>query len=430
MTAFHRRLTVYSAGGPFLDGYVLGIVGIALTQLTPAWQLSGVWQGLLAAAALIGMFAGGLVGGYVTDRIGRQVMYTLDLILIVVCSVAQFFADGPVWLLIARLVTGVAIGADYPIATALQAEFAPRAKRGSLLGWLTAMWAAGNVAAYLIGDAIAQFGPDSWRWMLLSPAVPALILVMARWGTPESPRWLASRGRTDEARSALVKALGPGVELPDHMAEPDHAGLRDLTGKPYLRRTIFIAIFWTCSIWPIYAIYAFGPAMLEAFRLNSPGQSTVGSAMIGVLFLIGCVVATLFANRIGRRRLLIVPFTIATIALLALGIWPDAPTVVIALMFTTYAIAIGSPTIMQWIYPNELFPTAIRATAVGIGTAISRVGAALGTFLTPLLLAHTGIGPTMLIAGIISAVGVVASIVMAPETRGRDLHHASGADGT
>lgn len=215
------------------------------------------------------------------------------------------------------------------------------------------------------------------------------------------------------------------MDLADLPEEPGHARLRALVGGPYLRRTLFVAIFWTCSIWPSYAIYAFGPAMLAAFRLDRPGEADIGSAAIGLLFPLGCVAATLAANRIGRRRLLIAPFAVATIALLALGLLPDAPVAVIAVLFTVYAIAIGGPTIMQWIYPNELFPTNVRATAVGIGTAVSRIGAALGTFLTPILLDHAGIGTTMLVAGVISAVGVVVSIALAPETRGRSLHDAS-----
>lgn len=182
---------------------------------TPAWHLSGAWQGMLGASALIGLFAGGMLGGYVTDRIGRTTMYTFDLLLVAACSVAQFFATGPVMLLAMRFVLGIAIGADYPIATSLLAEFAPRRKRGSLLGWLTAMWAAGNAAAYLAGEALKHLGPDGWRWMLLSPAVFAIVLVLARWGTPESPRWLAARARHDEARAALQKVFDPHVEVTD-----------------------------------------------------------------------------------------------------------------------------------------------------------------------------------------------------------------------
>ncbi len=425
LTWFHRRLTLYSAGGPLLDGYVLGIIGLALTQVVPLWGLNSLWQGLLAASALLGMFLGGLVFGYVTDIVGRQAMYTIDLAMIVIGSAAQFFVDGPVWLLILRFVVGLAIGADYPIATSLLAEFTPRRHRGSMLGWLTTMWAAGNTIAYLVGEALLQLGPDAWRWMLLSPAIPAAVLMVARFGTPESPRWLLSKGRTEEAKAALRKALGPDAELDDLPAEPGQTSLRGLISKGYLRRTVFVAVFWACSLWPVYAIYAFGPALLSALNLDDPRQANLGSAAIGVVFLAGCVIATLVANRLNRRTLLIWPFAVATVALLLLGLMPTAPISVIATLFVLYALAIGGPTILQWIYPNELFPTAIRATAVGLGTTVSRIGAGIGTFVTPILLEHMGIGATMLLAGLICVIGLIVSVLMAPETRHHDLHQAS-----
>ena len=428
LTRFHRKLTVYSAGGPLLDGYVLGIIGLALTQITPQWQLGPSWQGALGASALIGLFLGGLLGGYITDLIGRQVMYTLDLSLVVVCSVAQFFVAGPWWLLVLRLLVGVAVGADYPIATSLLAEFAPRRHRGSMLGWLTVMWAVGNAVAYLVGDALLALGPDAWRWMLLSPAVPAALLMLGRLGTPESPRWLLSKGRVAEAQAALAKALGPDARL-DDLGEPEApTSLRSLGQGVYLRRTVFVAVFWTCSIWPIYAIYAFGPAMLTAFGLTGEGADTLGSAAIGLLFIVGCVAATLLANRWPRRRLLIGPFAVSTAALLLLGVFPTAPVPVIVVLFTVYAVAVGGPTILQWVYPNELFPTNVRATAVGLGTTVSRIGAALGTFVTPLLLAGAGIGPTMLLAGAVSAIGVLVCVLMAPETRAGSLAEVSRAE--
>jgi putative MFS transporter len=263
--------------------------------------------------------------------------------------------------------------------------------------------------------------------MLLSPAIPAVALVFARWGTPESPRWLASQGRIDEANAALQKVFGPTAKLddiPDDEAKP--ATLGSLMRGVYLRRMIFISVFWTCSILPIYAIYAFGPAMIDAFGLGEPGQANLGEAGIGLLFLLGCLAATLLANRLNRRTLLIWPFAISTVALLGLGLAGTASTLTIAVLFSVYAVAIGGPTILQWVYPNELFPTEIRATAVGLGTSISRIGAALGTFLTPIGLQTFGIGTTLLIAAAISATGVIVSYFMAPETRNKSLSETSG----
>ncbi|MFD0552550.1 MFS transporter [Streptomyces rectiviolaceus] len=90
-------------------------------------------------------------------------------------------------MLVLRVLLGVTIGADYPIASSLLAEFAPRRSRPRLIGLQTIMWSAGNATAYLVGDALLRLGPDAWRWILVSPAVPALALAFLRAGTPESP---------------------------------------------------------------------------------------------------------------------------------------------------------------------------------------------------------------------------------------------------
>lgn len=434
VTWFHRRLTVYSAGGPFLDGYALAIIGVALAQLAPTWHLNAVAQGIMAASALIGLLVGGLIGGYATDRFGRTLIYMLDLLLVALTCVAQFFVQDPVALTILRFVMGIAIGADYPVATSLLAEFVPRRKRGSLLGWLTTMWAAGSAVAYIVGGLLQQIGPDAWRWMLLSPAIPAVILVAARRGTPESPRWLLAHGKREKAEAALHRAFGPDATLESiedefntaHATAVDGQGSIAVLRQPrYRRRLVFVVVFWTCSILPIYAIYSFAPALMSGFHLTDTRSGTVSDGAIGVLFLIGCVVATLLANRFRRRSMLIPPFIVATLGLLGLGLFPTAPAAVIVVLFAVYAIAIGGPTILQWIYPNELFPTHVRATAVGIGTAVSRVGAAAGTFLTPILLGSIGVGPTMLIAVVISIIGIVVSVAMAPETGGKPLLDAA-----
>src|SRR4051812_45493306 len=100
LSAFHKRLALFSLGGPFLDGYVLSIIGVALVQITPQFGLSGTVEGLVGASALIGIFLGAFVGGWLTDRFGRQLLFTIDLIALIVFSVAQFFVEGAFMLIL------------------------------------------------------------------------------------------------------------------------------------------------------------------------------------------------------------------------------------------------------------------------------------------------------------------------------------------
>src|ERR1700743_1603728 len=107
-TAFHRRIAVYSCGGPFCDGYILGIIAAALGPLSNEIGLSVGWQGLVGAASLLGLFVGGLVFGSLTDLLGRRVMYSADLLVLVVASAAQFWVHDRVSLLVLRFVLGLA----------------------------------------------------------------------------------------------------------------------------------------------------------------------------------------------------------------------------------------------------------------------------------------------------------------------------------
>ncbi|WP_077487825.1 MFS transporter [Sinomonas mesophila] len=420
LSSFHKKLALYSSGGPFVDGYILSIIGVAMIQITPQFNLSASEQGLVGAAALVGIFFGAFLGGWLTDKFGRHVLFTVDLIALVVCSIVQAFVADAFWLIILRLLIGAAVGADYPIATSLLAEFTPSRWRGPLLGAFTTMWFVGAAVAYIVGQFLLTF-EDGWRWMLASSAIPALIIVLLRMGTPESPRWLAKVGRHEEANEVLAKVYGPHVTLADLPEESGkNVSVGELLKSGYGKRMAFITIFWTCSIVPLFAVYAFGPAILEALKLGGD-LAHIGSAAITVLFLVGCLVAVFLVNRMGRRPLLIHSFLWSGLALLALGLFPEANNWVIMAFFAAYAVFIGGTQIMQWVYPNELFPTEVRGSAVGLASSLSRIGAAVGTYLVPVALVSLGIGPTMVIAAVVTLLGVAVSMAWAPETRGLTL---------
>ncbi|QSE92632.1 MFS transporter [Rhodococcus pseudokoreensis] len=427
LSTFHKKLAVFSSGGPFLDGYALSIIGVAMVQISGQWNLSSAEQGLIAASTLIGILLGAFAGGWLTDRFGREVLFTLDLVAIIACSVAQFFVEGVVWLIVLRLLLGMAVGADYPIATSLMTEFAPRKYRGPLLGAFVTMWFVGAAAAYVVGEVLARTaGDDAWRWMLASAALPAVLICVARVGTPESPRWLVSKGKIDKANEVLLKVYGPGVTVADLPAEEEtNVGVKELLRSGYGKRMAFITLFWTCSVVPLFAVYAFAPAILGALKLEGDAAH-IGSAAITILFMVGCIVALLLVNRMGRRPLLIHSFVWSGLALLLLGLFPGAPSAIIMVLFAAYAVLIGGSQILQWVYPNELFPTEVRGSAVGLASSLSRIGAAIGTFLVPLSLTSLGIGVTMLIAAGVTLFGAVISQMWAPETRGLSLSESAG----
>jgi MFS transporter, putative metabolite transport protein len=421
LNKFHKRLAFYSGGGAFLDGYILSIVGVALIQATVRLRLSTSWQGLIGASALIGMFFGGFIGGWLTDKFGRQILYTLDLIVIALCSVAQFWVESAMSLFLLRLLIGAAVGADYPIASSLLAEFAPKRSRGPLLGGLIAMWFAGAAVAYIVGELLHRTGPDGWRAMLVSPAIPAMAFVIMRHGAPESPRWLTQKGRFAEADAVMKRVYGEeATYLPPLGYEDEKIHIRLLLRPGYGTRMLFITTFWTCSVIPVFAVYAFGPKILGTLGLSGT-MSILGTVFITLLFLVGCVVSLFVINRLGRRMLALHSFLWSSLALLLLAFFHDRSPMMILVLSSAYAISTGGTQILQWVYPNELFPTKIRGTAVGLASSLSRIGAATGTYLVPVSLDTLGIRVTMFIAAGITLLGFAICLRAAPETRTLDL---------
>ncbi|POX48514.1 MFS transporter [Streptomyces sp. Ru71] len=436
LSRFHRKLTWACAGGPFLDGYLLSIIGVALVGMSNELNLTTGDESLIGAAALVGIFVGGLFFGAVTDKLGREAMYTIDLAVLVGGSVLSVFATETWQFVVLRFVLGMAIGADYPIATSLLAEWVPNRHRGRLLGVLILAWYVGAAAAYVVGYVMAELGgAGTWRWMLASGAVLSGVILLMRIGTPESPLWLVNKGRTADAQRAIQKALGRTVPIGQLVAAAEaeqserHSRFRDLFQGAYLRRTLFCGLFYMCQITPMFALYTFGPAILGSFGLGEGNSSNLGSALISVVFVLGCIPALRLVDRVGRRPVIVWSFALMVIPLAVLGGGSALPIAVVVACFCAYALFSGGPTVLEWTYPNELFPTGIRATAGGVATSISRIGAAAGTYLLPISLDRLGIGTTMLIGAGITLVGWLVSVAWAEETRGRTLAETSALPG-
>ncbi|QKZ04479.1 MFS transporter [Pseudomonas eucalypticola] len=427
LNGFHRKLTLCSGGGSFVDGYVLSIIGIAMLQMSAALQLSEFWQGMIAASALIGVFFGGFLGGVLTDSLGRKCVYFIGPVLFIVCSLAQLWVASAPALFVCRFILGLAVGIEYPVATALLVEFLPRRYRGPRLAALTIMWFAGAAFAYIVGNLLmSQGGEQAWRYVLASAAAIGLVLLLVRLGTPESPRWLLSKGRTAEADEVIKGVYGPGFSLANLPEQPDtrSGSLWGLLLNGYGKRLVFVTLFWSCSIIPVFAVYAFAPKVLQALNLKGD-WAAFGSIAITLLFVIGCIFASKLINVMGRRSMLIHSFLWSGLALLLLGLFPDGNEMLVLALFGAYALFIGGAQVLQLVYPNELFPTEIRAVAVGIGTSLSRIGAAVGTYLVPFSLQSVGIGHTMYVAAAVTLVGLAAAWAMAPETRSLSLRDAA-----
>lgn len=438
VTGFHRRLTFFASGGPFIDGYALSVIGIALITMVPGLSMSPGEVGLVGAASLVGVFVGGAVFGWLTDRVGRHAMYIADLLALAVFSVLNAFAADVWQVVLCRFALGMAIGADYPIATSLLAEFLPKRVRGRLLGATFVVWALGAAVAYAVGFLLRDAGPETWRFLVASPALFAVVTLLCRLGTPESPRWLLSHGRRDEADAVVKKVYGDQYGIADiEDAEATRgstqgnaegrAGFATIFSRGYGRRTLFVAIFWTAQVIPLFAVYTFAPDLLASFGMEGDANLYGGSLLISMLFVVGGIPGLWLVERIGRRRLLLWSFGVIAVALAIPAFIPGVQAGPLFVALAIFALASGASSFLEVVYPNELFPTEVRATAVGFGTAISRVGSAASTYLMPLAILHLGAAGSLLIGAIISLVGLVATFLLAPETAHRTLAETTGS---
>jgi len=432
ITRFHRRVAFVAGGGPFCDGYLLGIIAVALPALTPELGLTALGEGLIASSALVGLFVGGIVFGPITDRIGRRLMYVLNLVVFVVGSIAQFYVTETWHLLALRLLIGLAIGADYPIATAMATEYIPRRMRGPALSGLVLAWWVGYAVSFVVGYAMSGLaGDDSWRWMLVSGAVPAVVFLLLRAGIPESPRWLISAGRLEQARGVVQRCLGAEADFDALVQETREqttsralglSNIATLFRRGYAAPLAFCSVFWICQVAPGFALRTYQPQLLSAFGV----ENELGASVLIMVFpVLGIAFGLFFVNALGRRVLLIGSFAIFSAALLALSVTPMSVAAVTIGLFIVFNVSEAAGSGLQFVYPNELFPTELRATGMGLATGLSRLGAAAGTFVLPSTIEAVGGSGALLIAGGIGIVGLVVSWAMAPETRHLSLSEAS-----
>ncbi|MCU4540470.1 MFS transporter [Acinetobacter bereziniae] len=430
LNGFHQRLTVSVGGASLMDGYILSIIGIALVQMTANLQLTNFWQGMIATSALLGIFAGGLFSGWLTDKFGRRKVIFVASIIFLICSVLQFWTDSPIMIFMLRFLIGIAIAIDYSAATSLFVEFVPKKYRGSRLASFTILWFAGAAMAYIFGDIIVRvMGNEGWRWALSSSVVIGVILLLSRLGTVESARWLITKNRSPDAEDVIKKVYGNQFSLANLPKEPTSSklSLADMLRMGYGKRLMFVIIFWTCAIIPVFAVYAFAPKVLAALKLEGD-WAAYGSVAITLLFVIGCIVGTKLIDVLGRRKMLIHSFLWSGLALLLLGAFSDSSEMVVLVFFGAYALLIGGAQVLELVYPNEIFPTELRPYAMGWAVSATRIGAAIGTFLVPMSLETIGIGNTMYVAAAVTLVGLIVSVAWAPETKSKDLSEAAALE--
>lgn len=423
LSSFHVRVCVASTGGVFADGFGLGIIGIALSLAAPQLGLSAVWVGLLGGASLAGLFAGALLTGVAADRFGRRPIFAYNMLIAAVLSAAQFWVASGAELLLLRLAIGFMLGTDYVVSKALLTEYVPRRVRGRILGMLSVAWAGGYACAYAVGFALSGIRTASWRWMLLTSAAPCLLVLPLRITMPESPLWLVNHGFRERAQRIVQAKLGHAIRIPGRTVAAAVAGAgagrwRQLFSARWRVRTWIGCTFFVCQVIPYFAVGTFVTQVMSALHIRG---GYVGGLIYNLALFAGAIAGLAIVDRISRRSFLIGSFAAAALTMLPLSVWPNAPPVVMVLLFAVFAGVLSAASNLCYVYLPELFPTDLRASGIGLAIAASRIGSAASTFLLPVMVSVLGVRAALGACVAVLAVGGIVCYAFAPETRHASL---------
>ena len=414
LTRKHTRLLTGSGVGWALDAMDVGLISFIIAALTQQWGIGKAESGLIASVGFAGMAIGASLGGLLADRIGRRQVFALTLLVYGVATGASALVGGIAALLVLRFFVGLGLGAELPVASTYVSEFAPARIRGRLIVILEAFWAVGWTASALIGYFIVPASPDGWRWAFALGAVPAVYALVVRWGLPESPRWLAGRGRMDEADRVVASfesAAGsrPLRQTQGSEAEPSRhpagAGnrLAGLWSAEFRRRTISIWAVWFCVNFAYYGAFIWIPSILvdAGFSLVRSFGFTL---VITLAQLPGYAVAAWLIEKWGRRLTLSV-FLIGSAASAILFGTVHAEAAIIGSGMALSFFNLGAWGALYAVTP-EIYPTSMRATGAGWAAGVGRIASIIAPLLVPVLLAAGGSG---LAFGVFSIFFIVAA---------------------
>ncbi|MBS0417068.1 MAG: MFS transporter [Proteobacteria bacterium] len=412
---FHLRVAVGASGGEFSEGFGLGIIGICLNQAAPQLNLNPVWLGGLGAASLASLFAGALLTGALADRIGRRPVFGFNMAVLGVLSLMQGLVHTRGELLALRLAIGFVLGSDYAVNKAMLIEYTPRRVRGRILGLLSLMWAAGYSTAYFAGFVLSERGPESWRWMLMASAIPCFAVLPIRASVPETPMWLTLNGRSEEAARIVRDRIGAAVTPPLATARQEARGTwSELFSPAWRRRTVVACVFFTCLVIPYFAVGTFVSEVMSALNTQS---GYLGGLIYNFSLLGGAALGLLIVDRVSRRTFLIGSFWLVGCATLALTLWSPMPLAVMMTLFAVFAGVLSAASNLVYVYLPELFPTTLRASGIGLASAVSRIGSAVSTFLLPLVVATYGVQVALEACAAVLVIGAILCQMWAPETR-------------
>ncbi len=413
-----------------LSAYIApGLVrsGVFTTTTAGAFGMTGI--AAFIAALFGGLTVGTLVAGALNDRFGRRAIFTWALLGYTAASVSMAFQHSAAAIILHRFAAGIGLGIEMVTIDTYICEFVPRSLRGranalcQTIGFCAVPIVAG--LSWLLVP-IAPLGLEGWRWVVLIGASSALAAWYIRLRLPESPRWLVQRGRLSEAR-AIVERLERGSEQGQGMPLPIPAMIEPVAGAgrfaelfrpPYRSRTIMMAVFNIAQTIGYFGFTNWVPTLLIEHGITVT-KSMAYTTIIALAAPIGPMLGLVIGDRFERKWIIV---SGAVTIVLAGGLFAVATAPLLLVLIGIVLTVAGNVISFAYhAYQAEIFPTRIRAKAVGFVYSFSRVTAMLNAFAIAFLLRQGGV--TGVFAFICAAYAVVIVVIGAfgPRTRNRAL---------
>jgi major inositol transporter-like SP family MFS transporter len=440
--SFLRTIILVSTFGGLLFGYDTGVINGALPYMSESDQLNlnSFTQGLVTSALLFGAAFGAVIGGRLADYNGRRKTILYLAILFFVSTIGCTISPNAAVMILCRFLLGLAVGGASVTVPTYLAEMSPAESRGKMVTQNELMIVTGQLLAFtfnaIIGNMLGE-NPHVWRYMLPIAAIPAVFLFFGMLRVPESPRWLVSKGKNNEALTVLQKireskrAKSELQEIEsayEKEAKMEKATFKDLT-TPWVRRVVFlgIGIAVVQQITGVNSIMYYGTEILKDAGFQTEA-ALIGNIGNGVISVLATFVGIWLLGKVGRRPMLITGLVGTTTALLLIGIFSlvfegsaALPYIVLALTITFLAFQQGAISPVTWLMLSEIFPLRLRGLGMGV-TVFCLWGINFLVGLTfPVLLASIGLSTTFFVFVVLGIGAILFVKKFLPETKGLTL---------
>jgi len=420
----HTVLLLALGAGWLFDSLEVNLVGSVINPLSEHFHATVSQSSFIYWVWLIGIMFGAMAGGRLADQFGRRRLFIATLLWYAAFTLLTATSPTLQVLYIFRFLTGVGVGAEYAVINAAIMEFMPARVRGRAGAAVMNFWPVGAIASGLIAWIILNVftlpNTVSWRYGFALGGILALIVLYFRRRLPESPRWLVSQGRTQEAEAIVARleqaaGIDPAAPRTSIVAQQSAPNLRQALGELFRRYPGRLALGCCLDLSEAFGYYGLF-AVLSIVVLKRVHYTDAEIPFFFILgnvgALVGGIIMTARFDQIGRRWTLGIYYTLAgaSVGLLAVATSTGSRVWVLLAFMISNAFATGAWTAA---YPTftELFPTHLRAAGVGVSVGVGRLGAAYGTLYLPSVAARVGPTTSYLLIVAFWALGVIAIIV-------------------